>query len=179
MTDTTPRQFVAGDTVSWDWSSAEYPRSDGYDARYVFTTPGRQFVVPGVDNGSDGWTFTISAAQSAQWPAAGYGWQRYVTIGSDRYTTGQGRTNVIVDLDPATSGLDTRSLYQKIIEQIDETIHARVTGDVTQYSIGGRQLIKMSTADLWTLRKQYQGLLDQYLQATGQGGRSRVIRTVI
>lgn len=178
MTDPTPTSFVAGDSVSWAWKDAKYTPTAGYTSGYSFVIPGQNKTVVGVAQPDDSWLFTILSADSV-WPAGSYGWQRYVTLAGERTTVASGRTTVQTAYAGQGAGNDPRSQYEQIIAAIDDTLQGRVNSDISRYSFNGRSLDKLTLAELMTARGYYQSQLNAYLQNTGQGGRSRIIRTVI
>lgn len=178
MTDPTPTRFVAGDSVSWTWKDDTYRPTAGYTTGYSFVIPGQNKTVAGIAQPDDSWLFSILSADSA-WPAGSYGWQRYVTLTGERTTVTSGRTVVHAAYAGQGAGSDPRSQYEQIIAAIDDTLQGRVNSDIKSYSFNGRSLDKLTLDELMTARGYYQSLLNSYLQNTGQGGRSRIIRTVI
>lgn len=179
MNDSTPTQFTAGDVVEWTWSAADWSSIDGYTSFYVFVVPGVQKTVAGSPDGSGGWTYRIESAASAAWIPGQYGWQRYVSLLGDRRTTGTGRIAVAANFEAATVGVDPRAEYEKTIDAIDATLQGRAGSDIASYTVGGRSLAKMTVSELLQLRGYYAGLLNKYLQQTGQGGQPKIIRMVL
>lgn len=145
----------------------------------MFIAEGTQKTVTGAGQPDESFLFRIAPAESLTWSPGRYGWQRTATNGTDTYTTASGATEVLPSYAAQVSGGDPRSIYEQNIAAIDAVLQNRITADVQSYTINGRQLTKLSIAELLQLRSYYSQLLNKYLQETGQGGQSRIVRTVI
>src|SRR4051812_4744628 len=92
-----PKQFIAGDTVSWTKSLSDYPASSGWTLTYEFRSTKRHTVVC-APSGSDHLA-TIAAVDSATFAAGRYYVFAYATKAAERYSVWQGE--IAVKANPA------------------------------------------------------------------------------
>lgn len=165
-----PSSIYVGDTVQWrddpgrDYFGNAVTSADWTLTYYLrFNRAGEGLTVVGTSYGS-GWQFTISAATSATLTAGDAGhWQARATKGSESYTFGSGNINVLAGLNySGTPGAyDGRTQTEQDLDAVNAAIRAMISGGAVQeYTIGNRQLRKMSMADLL----QLQGLLNARVQ---------------
>lgn len=174
MTPTTePRQFVSGETLTWEISLPDYPPSDGWVLSYAFRGPGPGFDVGAIDDGQVYRVVVTSATTGALVPGLFY-WQATVTLGSEVHIVREGQTLVkpgiaSVDIDDT---LDQRSQAKKILDAIDSMMMGKIPSDVDEYTIGTRQLRHIPVRELIDLRKYYAQLYSSELAAARakQGG---------
>lgn len=150
-----PALIYAGDTVKWNEpATPDYSSTTGWAATFYLRhgTGGEHFTsLAGVADGSGGWNFTITAAQSAELDENGHWWQITVTKAEERYTLGTGTLSVKANI-PTTNTYDGRTQAEKDLDAVRAAMRAIVTGGATQeYSIGNRSLKKMPMADLIAL----------------------------
>jgi hypothetical protein len=171
-----PDSFVAGDTVKWCRSFADYPASAGWTLAYVFVNAGSKKDVASVAEG-DSHLVTITAEDSADWPAGDYDFQGTATKGDERYTVTVGRTTVKPNLAAVVDGFDARTSARKVLEAIDAKIAGRASSDqldVVEYHIGMRGLRRTEegltklrgifAAAVW--REEHPGELGPIVQGT-------------
>lgn len=165
-----PPEIRAGDTVSWK----DVPTQDNLGNPISFATHTLTYylrtdanhegaviagtsVAGGADSG--GWSFTISAAITAGFPAQQFFWQAIAVNRTDasKTTIGAGQLSVLASLeysgDPAR--YDGRSQAQKDLDAVQAAIRALVSGGVVkQYTIGNRSLTKYDLNDLLALESK-------------------------
>lgn len=151
-----PALIYAGDTVKWNEpATPDYSSTTGWAASFVLRhATGNEHLaaITGVADGSGGWNFTITAAQSALLDANGHWWQLTVSKDAERYTLGTGTLSVKANIPAAGNTYDGRTQSQIDLEAVRAAMRAIVTGGATQeYSIGNRSLKKMSMPDLIAL----------------------------
>lgn len=150
-----PVEITSGDLVMWRRTDlAAY--ISGYTLSYVFrpAAGGTSTVVNATLSGSE-FRVSMSAAVTALMAAGRWYWQAYLTRTSDsaRVVLADGETTVLPNL--ATVATDTRSHSRKMLDAIEAVMEGRATTDVASYTIGGRQINKMSAEDLMKWRSYY------------------------
>ncbi len=156
---TEPVGFVAGDLVIWrraDDLTRQY-LGGGYTLTYAFrpAAGGSTVVTIEAVAGTDEWVATMTAAQTAVMPAGRWYWSAYVTRTSDgaRVQFDDGQT--IVEANRVVDPSDTRSHARKVLDAIEASIEGRAGDTVQSYTIGGRQINKMSADELIKWRNYY------------------------
>lgn len=128
-----PTSIIAGDTVSWRISLADFPASAGWILKYCLLSSAGKIDIASNSDG-DGHLVTIGAAVSASYTAGDYQVQRYVERGEgetlERYTLFTDRTiTVTVSLAAATGAQDTRSQTKRTLDAIDAVLEKRAGRD--------------------------------------------------
>jgi hypothetical protein len=148
--DSVPEQLVAGDHWQFYVTLPDYATTEGWTlAMYL---EGQSSI-----DGS-GWTFTaqsgntwlvqVSAATTATYTTSGrYRWYVTVTSGSEKYTAAEGWVQLL--RNPRTVAGDLRSHTAKMVAYLEAALEARLSGSKEEaYSIGGRSLTLISTAEI-------------------------------
>lgn len=132
---------------STTWNLAYYLRSD---------TAGAGLTVASILNGN-GWETTITATSSATLAAGPWYWQARATSGSDALTIGSGRLTILPALNYSgtPAAFDGRSQARQDLEAVQAAIRSMISGGaVKRYTIGSRQLEKISLAELIELENR-------------------------
>jgi len=150
-----PTTVVAGDTVKYQLSLADYPAGDGW----TMTT---EIVGSSADLGTftavasgDDYLTTIAATTTAGWAAGDYSYQIIVTLSSERFTVERGTVTVKPDLATAST-LDGRTHAKTVLDAIEALLEGKATKDQASYSIAGRSLARYTFEELLVLRSKYQ-----------------------
>lgn len=152
---TEPVQFVAGDTVEWTRSVADYLPAAGWTLHYVFVAPSGTHVVTCTDNGDGSHRATLRAAESGGFVPGEYHWQAAVSNGTCRYTLDQGRTTVRPNFAQQPAGFDARSHCKRVLDAIEAVLENRATEDQLYFQIEGKQVSHIPHAELIKLRNIY------------------------
>lgn len=177
--DHEPARFVAGETLRWTKSLAEYSAADGWQLDYYFrSAAGAGFDVTASADGSS-WSVTVAAAATAPLAAGDVTWQAWVSKGAEKYIVDDGTAAVERGLagTPAGSAVDTRSRTKRILDAIDAMIEGKATLDQQEYTVdtgaGSRSLRRIPLPDLIQLRETYAQLYSRELRTKGRrrGGR--------
>ena len=171
-----PIALVAGDAWRWKRSdlAANFP-SSAYTLAYAFR-PVTGGTVTTIDMTADGddWLASKASAQTGALAAGDYSWTLLATrtADSERLSIGSGTTKVLPNL--ATDTADRRSHAQKVLASIEALLEGRATKDVESYTIGDRQLTKMSVEELLKWRDRYRAeVRNQIAAANGRSKRKR------
>ena len=163
-----PREFVAGDTVSWRVRVAGYSPDDGWGLVYYFWNESADFSVIGVVDGGE-WVMYIPASVSAACVPGRYRWQRVFARGVgeelERVTGVEGV--MVVRHNPAAgkgTGIDSRSEVKRALDAIDAVLARSATKEQASYSIDGRALQRRSAEELLVLRGHYARLYAKELR---------------
>ena len=153
-----PLQVVVGDFLQWKRSDlvADYPASD-YSAEYVARITGGgsdEIKIAGVGSASY-YLFTAPTATSANFVAGYYYWQLEITetATGNRIVVDQGEFQVLPDLD--ADNADPRVHAEKMLAKIETILEGKADSDVSNYSIAGRSISKMSFDELLAARDLY------------------------
>ena len=158
-----PATIRAGDTVTWrddaaadglgnavtsgSWSQSYFLRS---------ATAGAGLTVASTSYGS-GWETTISATSSAALAAGSWYWQARATSGANALTLGSGSLTILAALNytGAPGAFDGRSQARQDLDAVQAAIRSMISGGaVKRYTIGSRQLEKISLAELIELENR-------------------------
>ena len=153
-----PTELVVGDFLQWKRSdiTADYPAAL-YSAGYVARITGggsSEIKITGV--GSDSYyLFTVQSDDSADFVAGYYHWQLEITETSsgNRLVVDQGDFTAIPDLDDNQA--DPRIHAEKMISKIETILEGKADSDVSNYSIAGRSISKMTFDELLAARDLY------------------------
>ena len=159
---TEPLEIVVGDFIQWKRTDigADYP-NDAYTATYVARITGggaSEITLTGTASGND-YLFTVDSATSAAFTAGYYHWQLEIVRNSDseRLVLERGTFEAIVDLD--VNNVDPRTHAEIMVDKIEAVLQNRADADVSNYSINGRSLVKLSIDDLLKWRDYYRNEL--------------------
>jgi hypothetical protein len=166
-----PARITAGDTAVWTDTSViragdgqPITASAGWSLAYSFRGPTQGLDITGTASGA-GWSFALSAAQSAALnagpaPVAWYWQARATNSGTQQSVTlGSGQLQVLPNLSGlnASRTFDGRSQAEITLSAIEAEITARLTkGASVEYTIGNRSLKKEPLTALLELRTRYQ-----------------------
>lgn len=157
-----PLEVVVGDFIQWRKTElgSDYP-NDEYTATYVarLTAGGSSEIqLVGTAYGSD-YLFSVSSAVSADFTPGYYHWQLEMVRDSDseRVVVERGTFTALADLD--VNGADPRSHAEIMVDKIEARLENRADVDVSNYSINGRSLVKMSIDELMKWRDYYRAEL--------------------
>ena len=144
---TEPTKFVAGDTVCWSKTLADYP-ADEYELSYAFVKDGEQFTVTCTADGTDHYA-EMDTTESDVDPGE-YRWQSYATdLGdSERYFVASGLTEVVANYAAASSGFDARTDAETMLDALNATLVGKASQDQLMLSIQGRTLQRLTPAEL-------------------------------
>lgn len=169
--DYEPQQVCAGDTLAWTRAFSEYKASDDWTLHYSIKN--KDFATT-FDAAADGDNFAVNvpADTTGSWPVGIYQLSGWVTSDTERHTVYTGRIQVLPDYSLANAE-DIRSYNRRVWENIRAVIDNRATADVQRYMINGRELQKMTIAELKAFEQDYahrvakeEGKLPRFLGAT-------------
>ncbi len=144
-----PTSVIAGDTVKWTKSLADYPAGDGWSLTYTFINAGGKFTISAGADG-DAFLVNVAPATSGGWSAGDYDWRAQVSKSGEIFTVATGRTTVQPSFGGST--LDGRSTARKMLDAVEAVLENRASSEVAEYQINGRQLKYTSIPDLLKLR---------------------------
>lgn len=147
--------LIAGDSLVFTESLADYPASDGWTLTYRLAprTAGTAITFSATASGAD-YSVNVLATTTAAWAAGSYSWAAYVTKAGQRFTVDSGV--ITISPDPGVvSSLDSRTHAQRVLEAIQAVIEGRATRDQEEYTIGNRSLKRTPLRDLMLLRDRY------------------------
>lgn len=160
-----PLEIVVGDFLQWKRSDlvADYPAAE-YSAEYVARITGggsNEIKLPGTGN-LNYYLFTVSSADSADFEPGYYHWQLEITqtATGNRVVVDYGDFTALPDLDDNQA--DPRIHAEVMITKIETILAGKADSDVSNYSIAGRSLTKLSFAELMDARDRYKRELVQH-----------------
>jgi hypothetical protein len=154
---TEPTRVVAGDTIAWTRSLADYP-APTYVLKYRFLNAAGKIDITAAASGTDH-AVTVTAATSSAWTAGDYDWLAWVETGSgptaERYSVEEGRITV----DPNKAALNTydgrtpaRKIYEALLAAWQTASASQAF--VNEYEIAGRRMKFNNKAD-WIVELDY------------------------
>jgi hypothetical protein len=162
-----PVTVVVGDFLQWKRSDLvqDYPTAL-YTAEYVArVTAGGSSEIKLAGVGSvDYYLFTVTSEDSADFDAGNYHWQLEITeiSSGNRIVVERGEFTAVVDLD--VNGTDPRTHAEIMLAKIETILEGKADSDVSNYSIAGRSLTKMTFEELMAARDTYRREVLQYKQ---------------
>lgn len=166
-----PSKIVAGDSVKWTRSFGDYPAPTwvlSYELRSHQNTSGSPITITASQDGSTtGFSVSVAANISADWPPGTYHWAAYVTSGADRARVDRGIIEVEPDLAQAPAGFDPRSKAKMMLDAIAAMIAGKATKDQLSYTISGRSITKLSPEEVEKWRAIYEKEYARELKAMG------------
>jgi hypothetical protein len=156
---TEPTNFAAGETVQWTKSVADYRSSDGWSLIYTIRGPTVFANVTATPNADGSYSITIAAVDTAALKAGRYLWASHAYKAGPpvlRYAIERGVILVTANLDTVET-IETHAA--EVLPIIEAAIKGRLTGDMQQYTIAGRQIMKIPIRELYALRAQYRAEL--------------------
>lgn len=171
-----PAQLVAGDSLKLSLATlaSEYPAADGYALSLAFVPVGGGVVteVNAVD-GAGSWSVNIAGAVTGTWPVGDLRWAAKVEKDGDLATVDSG---IMLVLPEASSAADTRSHARKVLDSLNAAIEGRASATDLEHTLAdGRQVKRLSHAELWSMRKHYAGLVAAEDRKAGRSGGPRRI----
>lgn len=146
-----PSAFRAGDSVRWTRTLADYPAGT-WTLAYTLNGPTLITITASAD-GTDH-AVSVLPAVSAVYKPGVYTWAARVTDGTDTYTVGTGTLEILANPAKAST-TDARSHARRFLDAIESVLEGRATHDVASYTIGGRQLARVSLEELLAARGKY------------------------
>lgn len=155
-----PKDIVVGDFLQWKRSDlTDYKTSDGYTAEYVARITGggsTEIKLPQAAGSTDDYyLFTVSSETSETFLPGFYHWQLEITQTSsgNRIVVDTGDFNAIPDMD--SNQADPRIHAEIMVDKIQSLLQGKADSDVSNYSIAGRSLTKLSFTELLEARDYY------------------------
>ena len=154
-----PTEVVVGDFIQWKRSDLvdDYPLAE-YSAEYVARITGggaSEIKLPATEV-SGIYLFTVDSVTSADFVAGYYHWQLEITetATGNRIVVDRGAFDAIVDLD-------ANQAAEIMVSKIQSILEGKADSDVSNYSIAGRSLTKMTFEELISARDVYRRELQQ------------------
>jgi hypothetical protein len=154
-----PTSIYAGDTVKFNIpATPDYASNQSWVGTFVLKhdSGNDALSITGVADGSGGWNFTLSTAQTAALTRDPHWFQLYVAKAGERFTLEQGSLTIIGNIGAAGNHYDGRSQAQIDLEAVQAEMRGRLNGGngAQEYTIGNRSLKKIPMADLISLESK-------------------------
>lgn len=157
-----PEQIVAGDTVKWTKSLADFPASASWVLTYEVLHAGGDLGTVTASASGDDFAITVTAATTAAWNTTAANrlstWNAFATLAGERYHVGTG-TFLILPNPAVVTTLDARSHAKIVLDAVQAVLENRATKDQMAYSVAGRSLSLTPIPDLLALRREYGALV--------------------
>jgi len=154
-----PAEIQSGDFTQWKRTDlGEVYANDSFTLKYsarLEASSAVEIEVTATASGSD-YLVQLDSSTTGSFVTGVYLWQAYIVRDSDseRVKVDEGYWEVIADRDTDTT--DPRSFEQKALDNIKALFEGRLTKDVSSFSIAGRQITKMDTAELTRLLEYFE-----------------------
>lgn len=156
--DGEPEEIFVGDFSQWKRSDLveDYPVAT-HSAEYVMRITGggsSEHKLAATEN-ADYYLFTLDSSTSATFDAGKYHWQLEITQTSsgNRIVVDAGDFQFLPDMD--NNQADPRIHAEIMVTKIESLLQGKADADVSNYSIAGRSLTKMSFTELTDARDYY------------------------
>ena len=154
-----PTEIQSGDFTQWKRTDlGEVYANDSFTLKYsarLEASSAVEIEVTATASGGD-YLVQLDSSTTGSFVTGVYLWQAYIVRDSDseRVKVDEGYWEVIADRDTDTT--DPRSFEQKALDNIKALFEGRLTKDVSSFSIAGRQITKMDTAELTRLLEYFE-----------------------
>ena len=169
-----PSSIIAGDTVKWLKSFADYSALDGWSLEYRLINANHHIDIVATAQGSD-FLINVAANVTTSWIADEYAYRAQVKKGAEVYTVSQG--TIIVKPTFNVNNLNTHSTARRIYEGLLKAYES-ATNDrafVQEYEIAGRRMRFFNQAewikmiDYWKLQVVAEERAEKIAQGNGGG----------
>ena len=155
---TEPTTIIAGDTLKWSRTdlSSQYP-APAWTLSYALRGPSRIDLTAAPD-GERAHQVTVPAADTAAYTPGEYTWAAFVTNAAtaERYQVDTGRVIIAPNLAADTAvPYDGRSYSRRMLDAIESVLLNRASEDANELTINGKRLVRMTPAELLTLRDKF------------------------
>lgn len=147
-----PSKLTQGDSLVWKDEPTKDNLGNSIDSglwtlKYAIRGP-TSLDLTASSSGS-GWQTSITSAQTAALSSGIHYWQAFAEKGSERYTLGNGRIDIVKNLALVSGTHDGRSQLRIDLDNVQAAMRALVSGGAVQkYSIGNRSFEKMTLSEL-------------------------------
>jgi hypothetical protein len=175
---TEPASVVAGDTLAWRITLADYP-ADVWTLKYRLINAGGKIDITAAASGTDH-LVGVAAATSAAYAAGDYTWTAWAEKTLERVTVRSGNMTVLPNVAELLS-LDGRSSAARIVAQLTAAYESYTVsnGHVSEYEIAGRRMKYRNGAEIleqlnfWEARVASEKRAERI--AAGLGGGNKVL----
>ncbi|MDY7537671.1 hypothetical protein QN372_00780 [Undibacterium sp. RTI2.1] len=156
------KTLTAGDTAQWNddaWFDTQSRiRMSSADWTLKYELRGAVPLTLTAGANGDGWTTSITLAQSQTLVAGTYVWGAYLSQQGQRKTIGGGTLQVMADLTGITAAMDSRTVAVKALADCEAALASFTSsgGKIKSYTIGTRQTEFHSLTELMALRDFWQ-----------------------
>lgn len=170
----TPGTFTAGDTTRFTVGDPDYPASS-WELRAIFSRPGcKSVTVTASQSGStDNFLITLSATTSAQFSAGLWNYTYRVEK--------QAEGSIVMDrgtiyANPNPEAGNDPSFAVQALEWVEKSIRGDLPTAQETYSVGGRDITKMSISERFELREKLKAEIsrERVRDQAQQSGNSRI-----
>jgi hypothetical protein len=167
-----PATATAGLSLSFDpWLSCfPYPT---WVATLLLRGPAA-LTISATTDGSQ--TFVVDAATTEAWAAGVYWYSLRVQSATQTLEVDSGQIEVLPDFASLPAGYDGRTPNEIALDAITAVLAKRATQDQQRYTIGDRELWRMTVADLLMLKASYSAAVRR--ERAAKSGRSRFGRII-
>lgn len=173
---------TAGATLDFRTTVPDYPASAGWTLKYRLApraAGGTAIDISATPSGDD-YLVQVSKSTTQTWVPGFYTAVSWVEKGSELYPVGaRVEVEILARPDNLAAGTDGRSSAQKALDAITAVLENRATIDQQEYAIAGRQLKRMTVADLILLQQRFESQVQKERDAEKQlayaGFRPRMI----
>jgi len=169
---------AAGDSVSFIVTADGFSSADGWALEFAVVNAGGLIQFSSASQSDGSFLIEVAATVTANWPAGRYQYQAYLKKGGERIIAMQGDASVTENFSAQSAGFDARSHVQTVLDALEAMLAGKASIDQQSYSIGDRQLSRMTPEEILVWRNKYRQELRAEQQATrimnGLGGGNRV-----
>lgn len=174
---TEPTSIIAGDSVTWKKTLADFPASAGWVLSYALRGPAAIDIIAAAEG--DDHLVSKAPDVTTLWAAGFYAWTAIVTLAGQRYTVDQGNVEILADPVTATGVVDQRPHCKRVLDAIEAVLEGKASRDQQEYEIDGVRISRMDIDKLlrWrsTYRVEWQAWQRKQQVAKGKSNGNRVL----
>ena len=167
--------MIAGDTLDFTVSVADYPATDGWTLKYRltprFSSPTQTPIDLTATTNADGSSYDVQASPTttAGWKAGFYTWARWIEKAGARQTLDEsGQLEIKDDPSATAQGFDSRTHARIVLDAIEAVLEGRASKDQEEYTIGSRSLKRTPLKELREMRATYRAMVTTEEAESGQ-----------
>jgi hypothetical protein len=154
-----PTTLRAGDSCTWSRTDlTDYPSEAGWSLKYRLLWPTGTAVDITTTATGDGYSVSLSATETHNWPAGAATLVSYVERTDERVTLGQQAIAILPDLTTAAT-FDGRSANRIALDNARAALQAYLAGGkahIAEYDIAGRRVKFRDSQEITDLIQHYE-----------------------
>jgi hypothetical protein len=158
-----PVTIIAGDTISFTKSLADFPASQGWSLKYTLRGGANPIEFTSTADGDDH-VLSVDALTTAQWLPQDYTFSGFAEKGSERDSIYLATLTVIANTESSDATQQTTHA-QRMIERLESVLEGKARSDILDSEVEGTVIRRMPFADVFKLLQKYRRMRESEIAA--------------